>query len=401
MFTKREIYLDHAAATPVERSILKAMQSYFSDIYANPGGLHTQALAARNAVENARTIIAKSLAVRPQEIVFTASGSESNNLAIIGAVRAFKKKNPNIIPHVITSAIEHKAVLTVAQKLANDSQIELSIVPVTEEGIVDLKELKKLLRPETVLVSVMYANNEVGTIQPIRDIAKTIRHFRKNVTQSQYPLFHTDAIQAFQYCDMNVLRLGVDLLSISAAKIYGPKGVAALFVKTGIQLDPIVVGGGQEHGLRSGTENVPLIVGFEKAVKIADGLRESETARLKDLQNYFFDELVQLGDVRVNGSRTERIPNNVNVTFNGISGERMVIELDAHGIAVTAQSACTSEDEESSYVIKALYPNANTEEGGVRFSMGRGTKRSDIDRVIRKLKKIIERIRNTEALLNI
>ncbi len=396
------IYLDHAAATPVEKEVVRAMLPYFSDVYANPGGLHAHALRARTAVETARKSIAHSLSARPQEIIFTATGSESNNLAIVGAIRAYKQQNQKVTPHVIVSSVEHKAVLGTVRALRDAGEITLSEIKVHEDGVVDLKELKKALLPETVLVSIMYANNEVGSIQPIRDIAKLVRHHKKHVTQTMYPLLHTDAIQAVQFLDMHVLKLGVDLLSLSAAKIYGPKGAAALFVKSGVNLDPIVRGGDQEQGLRSGTENVPLIVGFAKALEIADAVRNQETERLALLQEYFFEQLeMHCQPVRINGSLDERLPNNVNVTFMGISGERIVIELDARGIAVSAQSACTSEDEESSYVIKALYPNAHTEDGGVRFSMGRSTKKSDIDRVIKELKKIIERIQKTKKLLDV
>lgn len=401
IFTQKTIYLDHAAATPVERAVVRAMMPYYTNTYANPGGLHAAALNARQAVEQARAAIARSLSARPQEIIFTASGTESNNLAILGVIHAFKQQHPDRIPHVLVSAFEHKAVLAVVQKLADEKAIELSLIPVTSEGIIDSKACKQLLRPETVLVSVMYANNEIGTIQPVEEIAKMIRHFRKHVTHSQYPLLHTDAIQAFQYYPLHTPRLGVDLLTLSAAKIYGPKGVAALFVKTGVTLDPIIVGGGQEFGLRSGTENVPLIVGFAKAVAIADALRAQETERLHKLHDYFIAQLSTFDRVRINGSLTHRLPHTINVTFHGISGERIVIELDARGIYVSAQSACTSHDETSSYVIKALYPDADTEDGGVRFSMGRTTQRSDIDYVIKNLRTIIDRITAANTALKL
>lgn len=401
MFGKTRIYLDNAAATPVDRRVFSAMKPYFREIFANPGSLHTQAVVAEQAVNAARKMVAHILGARSEEIIFVGGGTESNNLAIVGAIRAFKKNNSEIIPHVIISAIEHKAVLATVQALRNNNEIELSIIPVNAEGIIDLTILKKELKTNTVLVSVMYANNEIGTVQPIREIAKIIRHYRKHTTNNMYPLLHSDAIQAFQYCDSNVLRLGVDLLSVSAAKIYGPKSIAVLYKRAGVLLEPIINGGGQEQGLRSGTENVPLIVGCAKAMQIADNLRAAESNRLQILQNYFIDELKKyFPETIVNGSLEDRLPNNINITFPKISGEHMVIELDAFGIAVSAQSACTTDDD-SSYVLQAINEQRNTEEGGVRFSLGRSTKRSDIKNIIKALKIIVERIHKANSDLGL
>lgn len=395
MFWKKSIYLDHAAATPIDRRVLRAMKPYFNRHSANPGSLHTEAVLAHKAVEDARSLVAAVLGARPQEIIFTAGGTESNNIAIIGTIRAFKKNNPKVVPHVIVSAIEHKAVFTTVRALAAQNEIELTEVPVDAEGVIDMAIFKQSLLPSTVLVSVMYANNEIGTIQPIREIAKIIRHYKKHTTQTQYPLLHSDAIQAFQYCDSNVLRLGVDLMSVSAAKIYGPKGIAVTYIKTGVPIEPIIFGGGQEHGLRSGTENVASIIGCAHAMKIADAMRSVESDRLYLLQQYFLDCIQNnFPNSIINGSKKDRLSNNINATFPGISGEHLVIELDAQGIAVSAQSACTTDDD-SSYVLQAIDSSRNSEEGGIRFSMGRNTTRRDIDRLIKRLQGIINRIQKT------
>lgn len=401
MFGKKIVYLDNAAATPVDRRVIAAMRPYMNRVYANPGSLHKQAVRAGQAVNQSRAIAAQVLGARPSEITFVGGGTESNNLAILGSIWAFQKNNPTFRPHVIVSAIEHKAVLQTVRHLQALGIIDVSEIPVDGYGIIDMAQFKKALQPTTVLVSVMYANNEIGTIQPIREITKTVRHHRKHVTHTMYPLVHTDAIQAFQYCDSSVARLGVDLMSVSAAKIYGPKGIALLYVRTGVPIEPVIIGGGQERGLRSGTENVPAIVGFVKALTIVDVMREKETERLAVLQNYFV-ALVKnnFPGAIINGSLTERLPNNINVTFPGIPGEQLVIELDAHGIAVSAQSACTTDDD-ASYVLQAIDSNRNTNDGGVRFSMGRSTTKKDIDYLVHALQTIITKITTTRAMLRL
>lgn len=401
MFSKKTIYLDNAAATPVDKQVVLAMKPYFKKMFSNPGSLHRGAVVAAQAVEQARRKAAQVLGARSSEIVFVGGGTESNNLAIVGALWGFQKSNPTVRPHIIVSAIEHKAVLTTVRNLQSLGIIDLSEISVDTEGVIDMVQFKKALQPNTVLVSVMYANNEIGTIQPIREIAKTVRHYRKHVTQTMYPLLHTDAIQAFQYCDSNVARLGVDLMSVSAAKIYGPKGIALLYVRTGVPMQPMIIGGGQEMGLRSGTENIPSIIGFVRAMEIADSMRASEEVRLQTLQTYFFDRIThEFPEAIINGSKTERLPNNCNVTFPGISGEQLVIALDAMGIAVSAQSACATDDD-SSYVLQAIDLNRNTEEGGIRFSLGRHTTKKDIDKTIRALHVIIDRITTTKNILGL
>lgn len=413
----RSVYLDHAAATPVDLSVQVEMKTFLSDQFYNPSSLYRESLEVQKSLNDYRERVAKILKCRPQEIIFTNGGTESNNLAIQGVVHEFLKKNTDVElpkfhqkPHVIISAIEHEAVRETARALLDQNKIELTELPVSEQGIVDVKILKESLQENTILVSIMYANNEIGTVQPIRDIAKTLRWFKKQINSNYYPLLHTDAIQAVNYCDMNAQRLGVDLMTVSAAKMYGPKGIALLYKKDNVELEPVIFGGGQEKGLRSGTENMSLIAGLTKALEITENMKEKETARLKKLQDCFFEKLSKLktspyaslrsdrknSKLIINGSREERLPNNINISVPGISGEQLVIELDARGVMCSSQSACSSRDEDESYVIKALRSDADTEAGSLRFTMGRSTTKKDVDFAVSKLEEVLEKVMETQ-----
>jgi cysteine desulfurase len=288
-------------------------------------------------------------------------------------------------PHIIISSIEHAAIIETAKILSESGEASVSYLPVDNEGIVLVQELKKMLRPETVLVSVMYANNEIGTIQPIREIAKTLRHARKE--KGMFPLLHTDATQAGNYLPLRIPPLGVDLMTLNSSKIYGPKGVGALFVRDGIILSPLMHGGIQEGGFRPGTENVAGCVAFSRALAITQSMMKKESERLSSLQNFFFNELSKaFPDSVINGSRALRLPNNVHVSFPEISSETLTLYLDARGIYVSEKSACKASMEEPSHVITAL--GKNTGMGSIRFSMGRSTTRNDIKRTIAALKDI-------------
>ncbi len=393
----KRIYCDYAAGTPVDKSVFLEMKPYFTNVFANPGSLHASALGARRAVAEARARVARGLSCQPDELVFLSSGSASNNLAIQGVIKAYFGTGCKDIPHIITSVIEHSSVRETLRILAKKGAILLSEIPVTHEGILNLQEFKKALTPQTILVSIMYANNEIGTIQPIKEISKIIRHHKKHIlenTKNTYPLIHTDAIQAMQYLDMNVQRLGVDLATVSSSKIYGPKGTSLLYIKRNTPLEPMIYGGSQESGFNAGTEHVTGIVGFGYAVEKAQSLLEGESSRLTFLRNACISDLLVLSDrykdfsLTINGSQVYRLPNNVSFTIQGLSGERLVLGLDAYGVEASSKSACTQDDPDESYVVEALGNMINKEDGSVRLTFGRESRMSDISHIIRALEKI-------------
>ena len=392
---KKRIYLDYAAAAPVraeaKRVMLEAM-----DLFANPGTIHADGVSAKKALEEAREKVADATFSRAKEIVFTSGATESNNIAVFGSIFAWRAKNEGKTPHVITTRIEHPSVLEVCKHLENKKLAEVTYLDVSSEGIIDVKKLREALRPETVLVSIIYASNEIGVIQPVHEISKEIRHFKKHTLgnhESKYPLFHTDASQAPLYESVNLQTLHADLMTLSSEKIYGPHGVGMLFVRSGTKLEKIIMGGSQEFDLRPGTENVPGIAGFAKALELAVAERETESARLREIQNYCFAELEKnfSGKFIVNGSRENRLPNNINITWIGFDSELLVIELDAKGIAVSEKSACNTESGGESYVIEALRPE-NT--GSIRISLGRDSEKSNIDYLIKSLREIFIKYKN-------
>ena len=384
--------MDHASTTPIDSEVLRAMENVYKNHYFNPGGLYKEGVATSKIISDSRKSVAKLLGTTSDHIIFTRGGTESCDLAVLGVIEKARQEKP----HVIISAIEHSSVLETVKDLEKKNKIELSIIPVDDQGIVIVDEIKKALRPETVLVSMMYVNNEIGTIQPVKEITKLIRWYKKQNELKTYPLVHCDAIQATNYLDVNVERLGVDLMSLSGSKIYGPKSSGVLYIRNRELVSPVFHGGDQEFGLRAGTEDVAQIVGFTKALEITREISEKESERLLDLQNYFFTELEKnLTKYRINGSREERVPNNINISIQGVSSERLVIELDAKGIAASSQSACRSDSDEESYVIAAIRKGqlSNTIEGSIRFTMGRTTKKGDIEKVIKILIGTVERIR--------
>lgn len=392
---KRKIYLDYAAATPLDPAVEKILRKEELSVFANPSALHTDGVEARTEIETARTTIAKCIFAQSDEIIFTGSGTESDALAICGVIRAYK----NGKPHIITSVIEHPAVLENCRMLENRGEAEVTYVTINENGIIEIDEIKEALKENTAIVSIMYANNEIGTIQPITEIAKILRRFRKE-TNNIFPLFHTDACQAMNYLPTeNVEKLGVDLLTFNSSKIYGPKGVGVLYKKRGVELTPLYFGGGQELGLRSGTENTVLLNAAAVALQKTNEVKDSEVSRLTVLRDYAIDSLcaVTIGgySITVNGDMTERLPNNINISISDISSELLVIELDAKGIAVSAKSACKSEEPDESYVISALRAAQNlpihSTDGSLRISLGRGTTKSDIEFFVQSLTEILQK----------
>lgn len=397
IFTQKYIYLDHASATPIDADVFRAINSAESTTKgANPNAIHSLGVVARRLVEQAREFVAQSLSSHTDEIIFTGSGTESVVLAIRGVVKNYTGTH---LPHIVTTSIEHSAVLENCRLLEKEGKATVTYLAIDERGIVNPRDVRDALRSETVLVSVMYANNEIGTIQPIEEIAKEIRHFKKTHTSS-YPLFHTDACQAMNYLfTENIEKLGVDLLSFNGSKIYGPKGVGVLFKKRGVILAPLYAGGGQEFGLRSGTENVSAIVGIGHALLKAKRIKEKESARLVLLREYGIEKLRTLSqesgyEIMVNGDEKSRLPNNINISISGISSELLVIELDAKGILVSERSACASDNDTGSHVIAMLRRSSNDTKhsnDSIRISMGRGTKKSDIDACIKALASILEK----------
>ena len=385
----KNIYLDYAASTPLDQSIAKNMTDHERKLYANASAIHSSGVRDSIAIENARSIIANAIFAHSDEIIFTGSGTESDALAILGSVHAYRNLHKQLKKaHVVTSSIEHPAVLENCKMLEENGEADVTYVSIDEFGIVNTKEIKDAIQENTVIVSIMYANNEIGTVQPIMDIAKIIRHFRKN-NNSKLPLFHSDACQAINYLPIeNIEKLGVDLLAFNSSKIYGPKGVGVLYKKRGINFAPLYRGGGQEQGLRSGTENTSAILGLSEALIKASKIKDKEVVRLTHIRDYGIDRLLSLSEVSgykiiLNGDKVKRLPNNINISISGISSELLVIELDAKGIQVSAKSACKSDEPDESYVITALRIaqgiNSNGVEGSLRISLGRATKKSDMD----------------------
>ena len=386
-----KIYLDYASATPVDSAVSIVMAKYSKENFANPSAIHDAGVKVKKILDESRKKVGEFLGAHHDEIIFTSGATESNNLAILGIVNATKEK----IPHIVTTNIEHASVLEVCKYLEQTKKASITYVEVEKNGIVDFKKIRKALKINTILVSVMYANNEIGTIQPLQKIAKEIRHYKK--INNKKILFHTDATQAINYLEIRAEKLGVDLLSFNSAKIYGPKGVGVLYVKRGTSIEKIIFGGNQESDLRPGTENIVNIVGLVEALKITEKIKEKETKRLIRLRNYFFEKL---SPFIINGDLENRLPNNVNITIPNIPSDLLVIELSARGIMASAKSACKTGDGKASHVIQAIRKKANLSHqnkmevnGSLRFSLGRNTSKRDIDITIKALFEIWNKLK--------
>ena len=371
------IYLDYAAATPLDAQVLAAMQPYLTTEFYNPGATYSGARQARQALDDARARVALCLGSRPSEVIFTAGGTEANNMAIYGVMM------PNPTANLLVSSIEHSAVTQPA------SAFEHHKIGVLPDGRLDVDALPATVNDTTVLISCMYANNEIGTVQPIRAVSRVVANIRldrqrRGVTQPLY--LHVDACQAPNYLDIQVSRLGADLVSFNGSKIYGPKQSGALFVKGGLQLEPLIKGGGQERGLRSGTENLASIVGFATALELAVQQRHDESRRLQQLQQHWSKQLaLKLPMAVINGSQTHRLPNNVHLTLPGTDNERLLIQLDEAGIMAAAGSACSASSQTPSTVLQAIGLSDDAARASLRFTMGRGTTLAEIDHTIATL----------------
>jgi len=378
----KEIYLDHAATTFVDPRVKAAMEKYWTEEFGNPGSFHTAGLRALRVMNAARASVAKIMNCASEEVIFTGSGTESINTAIKGVFRASKAKGK----HIITTTTEHHAVLETCEYLQKHEGADVTYLPVDNRGQVHPDQLAKAIRPDTVLVTIMYANNEIGTINRIAELAAVAKQNRV--------LFHTDACQAGGVLDIDVKKLGVDLMTINGSKLYAPKGIGVLFMRRGVQIHPLIHGGGQEFRMRSGTENVPMIVGFATALELATQERAAENARLVLLRDKLVAGILKsVPKTFLNGHPTERLANNANISFMDIEGEALLLYMNEHGICASTGSACTSKSLDPSHVILALGLPYEASHGSIRFTLGKYTTEEDVNKVIEVLPEIVLTLR--------
>lgn len=378
-----KVYLDNGATTQVAKEVAKSMQTILTKKFGNPSSLHRYGEEAKKGLDKARELIAKKINAEPDEIIFTSGGTEADNLAIKGIAYNYKEKGN----HIITSRIEHPAVLKACEALEKEG-FELTYLSVDKEGFVDLKKLEEAITPETILVTIIHANNEIGTIQEIEKIGQVCKE--KNVT------FHTDAVQSFTKTPIDVKQMNIDLLSLSAHKLHGPKGIGALFIKKGIKLKPLFDGGGQEKKIRSGTENLPGIVGFSKAVEI---IKEKDLEKIKKLRDILIKGIEKnIPDTILNGPRDKRLVNNINIAFKYVEGESLLYQLDSKGIAVSTGSACSSKSLEPSHVLLAIGLKPETAHGSIRLTLSRYTTKEEIKYTIKNLMEIVKNLRKISPL---
>lgn len=378
---KRFVYADNAATTPVTPAVLEAMTPWLMENYGNPSSIYSIGRAARTAVEKARRQVAAALNAEPGEIYFTSCGTEADNWALKGSMRRWAAKGKK---HLITAAFEHHAILHSAKALEKEG-FEVTYLPVTPEGLVDPAELEKAIREDTALVSIMLANNEIGTVQPIAELAA--------IAHAHGTWFHTDAVQAVGHIPVDVKALGVDMLSLSGHKFHAPKGVGALYVKKGILPNIFMDGGAQEKGRRAGTENLASIVGLGEAITVATASLEENMARITAMRDRLIDSLLQLPRTRLNGSREHRLPGNLNISFEGIEGESLLLRLDMAGICASSGSACTSGSLDPSHVLMAIGLKHEVAHGSLRLSLSELTTEEDIDYIIAQVPPIVEGLR--------
>ncbi|MCG2676556.1 cysteine desulfurase NifS [bacterium] len=382
----RRIYLDHAATTPTDPRVVKAMLPYFTKSFGNPSSIHSFGQEGKRAIEEVRDRVANLIGAKSEEIVFTSGGTEADNFALKGVAFANEKKGN----HIITTAIEHPAVIE-ACKFLEKRGFKVTYLPVDRDGLVNPEDVKKAITDKTILISVMQANNEIGTVEPIAEIGK--------ITQEREIYFHTDAVQTTGHLPIDVDKLNVDLLSMSSHKFYGPKGAGALYIRKGTRVISFIHGGEQERRRRASTENVPGIVGFGRAVEIAKEEMDEEGKRLASLRNRLIKGILErIEEVRLNGHPEKRLPNNVNVSVEFVEGESMLLNLDLAGIAVSTGSACSSSTLEPSHVLLAIGLSPVIAHGSLRLTLGRGTEEEDIDQVLEVLPKIIQRLRAMSPL---
>ncbi len=373
------IYLDYAATTPLDPKVLEVMLPYLKEKFENPSAnFYKEARERRNDIESARNNVAHILNCRPSEIIFTGSGTESCNLAILGYVRRNKSDKKN---HIITTKIEHHAVLYAFEALEKEG-IEVTYLEPDEFGIIHPETLKKAIRHETFFVSIIYAHNEIGTIQNLKELSK--------ISKKNDIIFHTDACQAGNYLDLDVENIGIDMMTLNGSKIYGPKGIGILFKKEKIDLEPLMYGGGQEFGIRPGTENIANIIGFAKALELVQKSKLDESKRLITLRDYLIENLLKIPDSKLNGNIENRIPNNINISFKNVLREELLLKLDEQNICCASGAACAASTSEPPYVIQALGVEKSYAKGTLRISLGKQTTKKELETVIKILPKIIK-----------
>ena len=383
---KKVIYMDYAATTPTRPEVVQEMIPYFTENYGNPSSIYSISRETKKAVENSREKVAKALGARPDEIYFTAGGSESDNWTLKGVALANKDKGN----HIITTQIEHHAVINTCKYLEKHG-FDVTYLPVDEEGMINLDDLKNAITDKTILVSVMFANNEIGTIEPIAEVGK--------ICKEKGIYFHTDAVQAVGNVPINVDEMNIDLLSLSAHKFYGPKGIGALYIRRGIKIHPLIHGGAQERSRRAGTENVPAIVGLGKAIEIADQNMDEHISKLTHLRDKLINGILDnIPYTRLNGHRTKRLPGNVNVCFRFIEGESLLLLLDGIGVCGSSGSACSSGSLDPSHVLLAIGLPHEIAHGSLRLTIGNGTTEEDVDYVLKNLPNIVKRLRDMSPL---
>ncbi|MFZ2970568.1 MAG: cysteine desulfurase family protein [Minisyncoccia bacterium] len=393
----KKIYLDYAATTPMDKEVLEEMMPYFSEKFGNPSSIHQFGQEALEAVDRSRQQVADFLHCSPREIIFTSGATESNNMVIKGIIKeaqSSKLKAQSFVPHIIISSVEHHCVLNTS-KVAQKEGMDVTFLKVDKDGLVNPENVRKAIKENTILISIMSANNEVGTIEPIAEIGKVIREVNIEREKNKLPkiYFHTDAVQAANYCDCDVNKLAVDLLSLSGHKIYGPKGIGILYIRRGTKIKSIQHGGEQEYNLRAGTHNVPGIVGIGKAVSLISAHRK-KMEEIKKLRDYLVDEVLKnIPNTKLNGSREFRLPHNANFSFNGVEGESLLMMLDQEGIAVSTGSACSSSSLEPSHVLMAMGISPEIAHASIRFTLGKDTTKNEIDYVLKVLIEKIKRLR--------
>jgi len=394
----KKIYLDYVATTPVDKEVLKAVLPYFSEKFGNAMSIHSFGQDALEAIDKARQQAADFLNCSPSEIVFTSGATESNNLAIKGVAMSYGAKfnfKVNGKPHIITTPFEHHCVLDVCKTLEKEGKIELSYLPVYKDGIVKIEDIKKLIKKNTILISVMYVNNEIGTLQPIAEIGKIVKKVNAERKESEFPLlFHTDGTQGINYFDSDVEKLGVDLLSFSGHKIYSPKGIGILYIRKNSPIKRIQDGGDQEFKMRAGTHNVSGIVGIGKAIEILKKNKSKDTKKIKSLRDCLISKVLkEIPNSHLNGSLEKRSPNNANFRFDGVEGEGLVLSLDMEGVAASTSSACSSGALEPSHVLLAIGLQPEQAHGSLRLSLSKYTTKKEIDEAVKILKKTVKHLR--------
>ncbi len=395
---KKQIYLDYAATTPVDPAVFAAMKPYFSQKFGNAMSVHSFGQAAQKAVDRARAQAGEFFHCQPYEIIFTSGSTESNNLAIKGVVKSYYSKfypGINKKPHIITTAFEHHCVLDACRSLEKENLAEVTYIKPDKSGLIKTGDIKKSIKPNTILISIMYVNNEIGTVQPIAEIGKLIKSYNLKPATRNFPIiFHTDATQAVNYFDCNVKKLGVDLLSMSAHKIYGPKGAGALYIRKNTPLKRIRDGGDQEYKMRAGTHNVPGIVGLGKALELITRNAKRETRKIEKLRNYLIKRILkEISGSHLNGSQKKRSPNNANFRFDNVEGEGLILSLDMEGIAGSTGSACSSGALSPSHVLLSLGLKPEQVHGSLRLTLGKYTTKTEIGYAVSRIKETVIRLR--------